>query len=118
TRVHGLQHVQGFFATDLTDDDSIGPHTKRVDDQVADTDCAVSFYVRRPGFHTGYVRLAQAQFSCAFNGHDALVFRNVGREHAEECSFTGARSASHEDVQSRPHEGLQHLTHASGRART
>ena len=28
TGVHGLEHVQGLSATDLTDDDAVGAHTQ------------------------------------------------------------------------------------------
>ena len=34
-RVHRLQHVERFVAADLADDDAIGPHAERVDDQIA-----------------------------------------------------------------------------------
>ena len=30
--VHGLQHVEGFFAADLADHDAVGAHTQAVDD--------------------------------------------------------------------------------------
>ena len=29
--IHGLEHVERFFAADLTDDDAIGTHTEAVD---------------------------------------------------------------------------------------
>ena len=32
--VHGLQHVEGFFAADLADDDAVGAHTQAVDEQL------------------------------------------------------------------------------------
>ena len=47
--VHGLEHVQGFSASDLTDDDPIGPHTQSVADQVTDADVTGALDVGRPG---------------------------------------------------------------------
>ena len=79
TRVHGLQHVQRFFRTDLADDDAVGAHTEGVDDQLPDVDRARAFDVRRPRFHARHVRLLQPQFGRVFDGHDALVFRNITR---------------------------------------
>ena len=40
-------------------------------------DGARAFHVRRARFHARHVRLLQAQFGRVFDGHDALVFRNV-----------------------------------------
>ena len=79
TGVHGLQHVQRFLATDLTDDDAVGAHTESVDHQLPDVDGARAFHVGRPGFHARHVGLLQAQFGRVFNGDDALVFRNIAK---------------------------------------
>ena len=38
TGVHRLEHVERLAATDLTDDDAVGPHAQRVPDEVADRD--------------------------------------------------------------------------------
>src|SRR6185312_15856658 len=51
TGVHGLEHVQRFFAADFADDDAVGTHTKGVDDEVANFDGAVPFDVRGARFH-------------------------------------------------------------------
>src|SRR5256885_13899243 len=41
-RVHRLQHVEGFGAPDLADDQTVRPHTERRDDEIAER------YLRRP----------------------------------------------------------------------
>ena len=60
--IHGLQHVHGLLATDLTEDDAVGAHTERVDDQLALTDRALAFDVGRARFQTHDVILAQLKF--------------------------------------------------------
>ena len=57
--VHGLQHIEGLFATALTDDDAVGAHTEGVDDKFADTNGAMAFDVRGAGLHPRHMRLAQ-----------------------------------------------------------
>jgi hypothetical protein len=39
--VHGLQHVEGFFAADLAHDDAVGAHTQAVDEQLPLADGAL-----------------------------------------------------------------------------
>ena len=78
TRVHGLQHIQGFFRTDLADDDPVRPHTEGIDDQLADVDGAGALHVGGTGFHARHVGLLEAKFGGILDGHDALVFGNIG----------------------------------------
>ena len=44
--VHGLEHVQGFAASTLTDDNAVRAHTQGVDHQLADRDFTFTFDVR------------------------------------------------------------------------
>ena len=60
TGVHGLQHVERFFAADLADDDAVGTHTQRVDHQLAGAHRALAFDVRRAGFQAHDVPLPQS----------------------------------------------------------
>src|ERR1051326_8433366 len=113
-RIHGLQHVEGLFATALTDDDAVGAHTEGVDDKLADANRALSFHVRRAGLHPGYVGLAEAQLSRVFDGDDALVFWNVRRENVEQSRFAGAGTAGDDDVQPCFDAALEQLQHAFG----
>ncbi len=68
--VHGLQHIQGFFAADLTDDDSIGTHTQAVHEQLALPDRAVAFQVGRAGLKARHVGLLELQLGRVLDGDD------------------------------------------------
>ena len=114
TGIHGLKHVQRFFAADFADDDAVGPHTEGVDDQIANLDGAVAFDVGGPRFHARHVRLAQPQFGGVFDGDDALVFRNVARKHVQQRGLTGAGAAGDHDVQARAHARFEQFQHALG----
>jgi len=46
--VHRLEHVQGFTATALTDDDVIGPHTQTALDELPNRHRALALDVRWP----------------------------------------------------------------------
>ena len=58
--------------------------------------------------------LLQAQFRGVFNGHDALVFRNVRRDGVEQGGLTGAGAAADQDVETRFDAAFQELQHAFG----
>ena len=47
--IHGLEHIEGFFAAHLAHDDAIWTHTQAVDQQLTLADRALSFNVRRTG---------------------------------------------------------------------
>ncbi len=51
--IHGLKHVEGFFAAHLADHDAVGTHTQAVDDELAHADRAFAFDVGRRGFRGG-----------------------------------------------------------------
>ena len=57
TRVHGLQHVQRFLATNLADHDSIGTHSEAVDHQLALHHRTFAFDIGRASFQTDTVSL-------------------------------------------------------------
>ena len=59
--VHGLQHVEGFFAAHLADHDAVGAHTQAVDDELAHADRALAFDVGRAGFEADDVLLLELQ---------------------------------------------------------
>ena len=60
--VHRLQHVEGFLAAALAEDDPVGTHAQRVPDQVALLDFAIAFVVGRAGLHAADMRDLQRQF--------------------------------------------------------
>src|SRR5437879_12274328 len=78
TRIHGLEHIERLLAPYLTDDDSGGPHTEGIDDEVANADGAVTFDVGWAGFHARYMCLAQPQLGGIFDGRSEE--RRVGNE--------------------------------------
>ena len=70
--------------------------------------------VGRAGFHARHVGLLEPQFGGVLDGHDALVFRDVGGESVEQRGLTGAGAAADQDVQARLDAALQQLQHALG----
>ena len=100
--VHGLEHVEGFLASDFTHDDAVGAHTKAVDEQLALLDCAVAFNIRRTSFQADQVLLRKAEFRGVFDGDQALVVGNVLRKNIQQCRFTGASAAGDDDADAWP----------------
>src|SRR2546430_14885108 len=78
--VHGLEHVQRFAGTDLSDDDPVWAHSEGVDDEVSDADPTFAFDVGRPRLEVDDVNLAQLQLGGILDGDDALVAGNKARE--------------------------------------
>ncbi len=70
---HGLEHVEGFLATHLADDDAIGPHAQRVLDQLALADLAVALDVGRTRLEAPDVWLLQLQLGRVLDGDQALL---------------------------------------------
>src|SRR6185369_14857882 len=62
TSVHSLKHVDGFAATNFTDDDAIGTHTQRVLDEISLGNFTATFDVWRSGFEPDHVRLLKLKF--------------------------------------------------------
>ena len=83
TGVHGLEHVQGLAAADFSYDDPVGPHSEGVDDQLANADPTLAFYVVRARFQVDHVDLTQLELGSVLNGDDALVRRDEAGEHVE-----------------------------------
>ncbi len=111
-RVHGLQHVERFGAARFAHDDAVGPHTQRIDHQIARRDGARAFDVGRARFKAHHVRLLQLQFGGVFDGDDALVFRNEARHGVEHGRLAGARTAGDHDVQARFHAAAEKVENA------
>src|SRR5436309_3057470 len=69
-RGHGLEHVKGLTAADLTDDDAVGPHTEAVAHEVADRDLTAALDVRRAGLHREDVVLVELELLGVLDGDD------------------------------------------------
>ena len=113
-RIHGLQHVQRFFRPDLAHDDAVGAHTEGINHQLPDVNRARALDVGGPGFHARHVRLLQPQFGRVFDGHDALVFRDIGGKRVEQRRLAGTRTAADQDVQARLDAAFQQFQHTLG----
>jgi hypothetical protein len=72
TGVHRLEHVERFLAADLTDDDAVGAHTQRVDDELPLFHRAFALDVCRAGFEPHNVHLVKLKLGRVFNRDDAL----------------------------------------------
>ena len=56
-RVHGLQHVEGFFSAHLADDDAVWPHSQTVNHELTLADRAFAFDVWRAGLQAYHMLL-------------------------------------------------------------
>ena len=109
--VHGLEHVQRLGATDLTDDDAVGPHAQGVADEIADGDLALALDVGRARLQADDVVLVQLQLDGVLDGDDALVVGHEARQHVEHRGLAGAGTTGDEDVQAALDGGRQHRRH-------
>ena len=71
--IHGLQHVEGFVAADLADDDPVRTHAEAVDQQLPLPHASQSFHIGRPGFEPHHVLVFELQFGRVFDGDDPLA---------------------------------------------
>ena len=110
-RVHRLQHVERFLAADLADDDAIGPHTQRVDQQLPLPDRAFAFDVRRARFEAHHVRLAQLKLGRVLDRDDAVAVGDERRQHVQQRRLAGAGTAADQDVELGRDAVAQELEH-------
>ncbi len=68
--IHGLQHVERFFAAHLAHDDAVGPHAQAVDQQLPLPHRALAFEIRGPRFQARQVGLFQLQFGGVLDGDE------------------------------------------------
>ena len=104
--VHRLEHVERLTATALSNDDAIGTHAQRVDDQLADRDAALAVDVGRTSLETADMLLVQLQLGRILDGDDALVDRDETRADVEKSRLAGTRATGHQDVRAREHACL------------
>src|SRR5256885_16742011 len=95
TTLFRSQHVEGFGAPDLADDQTVRPHTERRDDEIAER------YLRRPiaanrvGLQPRDVSLSKLELGGVLDGDDSLVARYVPREHVKKRGLAAARPPTH-----------------------
>ena len=114
TGVHGLEHVEGFFAADLTNDDAVRTHTQAVDQELALINGALAFDIGWTSFETHHVFLVELQFGGVFDGNDALAVGQIGREHVEKRGLSSAGTAGNQNVEARFNAALKELEHGRG----
>src|SRR5271157_3923422 len=112
--IHGLKHVEGFFAAHLAHHNAVGTHTQAVDDKLAHANRTFAFDVGRAGFETHYVFLLELQFGRVFDGYDALRIRDVTGKDIENRGFAGARSSGNDQVQTALDHGREQFQHGLG----
>jgi hypothetical protein len=96
--VHGLQHVEGLAAADLSNDDAVRSHPQRIPHQIAHGDLAPAFDVRRARFEPHHVRLPEPELGGVLDRDEAFAIRDEAREHVEERGLPGTRAARDHDV--------------------
>src|SRR5437763_12765148 len=87
----------------FADDDTIGPHTKRVDHELALFRRALAFHVRRTRFQPHDVLLVELKLGRVFDRADALAIGDERREHIQQRRLSGAGAAAHQTVEPRVH---------------
>ena len=88
-----------------------GTHTESVDDELALTDGALAFDVRRAALQAADVLLLDLEFGGVFDGDDALIGRDEAGEHVEQRGFTGAGTAGDDDVQACADSAFEQVEH-------
>src|SRR5882672_3043836 len=87
-RVHRLQHVQGFAAATLTDDDAVGSHTQAALDELANWDGTLALDVGRTRLELDPVRLLELKLRGVLARDQALGLWDEGREDVEQRGLT------------------------------
>ncbi len=105
--VHGLKHVDDFFATRFTHDDAVWTHTKCVSQTIALGYSTFAFHVGRTAFHPTHVCLLQLKFRRILDCQDAFIVVDEGRQRVQRGRFTGTGTARDDDVQAGCHGCLQ-----------
>ena len=94
---HCLQHVEGFLAAHLTDNDTVRPHPECIFDELSLADLAAPFDIWWTGLKTSHMRLLQLQLGSILDRDQALLLRNEARQSIEKCRLAGASAAGNEN---------------------
>src|SRR5260370_8889728 len=111
TGVHGLQHIESLFASNLTDDNAVRADTQAMEEHVSLAYGSFAFDVGRTRFQADDVFLFELKFCGVFNGDDTIGVGNVPREHVEKSGFAGTGSARDQDVQASLYQGREQFEH-------
>src|ERR1035437_3851681 len=107
-RVHRVEEIERFASADLSDDDAIRRHPKRLVDEHLDRDRTTTLRVWRAALQRNTVaQLApQMELRLVFDGDHALIRRDHPREHSHERGLSGPSATCYQDVQSSGHRSL------------
>ena len=94
--VQGIEQCPCFQATDLAQDDSVGPMAKGCLEKTVESD-GILMRVKL-GFGGDNMGLAKVQFRRVFDGQDTFLFRDGIGQNIENRGFSGTGSAADEQV--------------------
>jgi hypothetical protein len=109
--VHGGQQVERFGASDLADEQPVGPHAQGVAHEIPDGDLADAVGRRRTALEADHVRSVETQFGGVLDGDDPLAGWHRRSERVEECGLAGPGGTGHDDVAARPHGPAKQRCH-------
>jgi len=92
TRVHRLQHVKSFLATDLANHNPSGRIRRLLMTSCRCRTAPLPSMFRRPGLEADHVLLLQLQFSGIFDGNNAVGVWDISRKDIQQRGFAGAGS--------------------------
>ena len=81
--VHRLEHVEGFGAANLADDDPIGTHPQSVANEFALIDRTGTFDIGWSRFELDDMRLLQPQFDRIFDSDNAFAIVDMARHRVQ-----------------------------------
>src|SRR5437899_5531668 len=100
-RVHRVEEIERLTSTNLSNDDAVGRHSKRLMDEHLDRDCSTPFGVWRPALQRdAVVELApQVQLGLVLDGYHTFVRADEAGKHSHESRLACAGPSGDEDVQ-------------------
>ena len=105
--VHRLEHVEGFGAANLANDDPVRTHPQRVAHERALIDLPAPLDIRRPRFERDDVILLELQFGRVLDGDDPFGVVDHTGERVEQGGLARAGAARHDDVQAAARRDLK-----------
>jgi len=84
SRIHRLEHVEGFLPPDFSNDYPVWTHSQRVSDKVSLVDFSFALYIGGPGLQAHHVLLFQLEFSGILDGYNPLILRDEPRHEIEQ----------------------------------
>ena len=115
TGVHRLEHVEGFAAAALSHDDPVGTHAQAVPDQVTNADLSLALDVGGASFQSKNVILVELELGGVFHSDDALLVRQVARQHVERGRLSRPGTTGDDDVEAAPDAGTEEVGSALGK---